>query len=58
MFDRLIYSVALGAITAIRHLPLAVCFVLGQLVGALLWAILPRDRKLARENLPQPSDSN
>jgi heptosyltransferase II len=35
----------------IRHLPLAVCFVLGQAVGAVLWAILPRYRKLARENL-------
>ena len=49
--DRLIYWLALGAITVIRHPPLAVCFVLGQLIGALLWAILPRYRKLARENL-------
>jgi heptosyltransferase II len=51
MLDRLIYWLALGAITVIRHLPLAVCFVLGQVIGALLWAILPRYRKLARENL-------
>jgi heptosyltransferase II len=51
MFDRLIYWLALGAIIAIRRLPLAVCFVLGQGVGAFLWAILPRYRKLARENL-------
>ena len=51
MLDRLTYWLALGAITVIRHLPLAVCFVFGQVVGAVLWAILPRYRKLARENL-------
>lgn len=51
MLDRLIYWLALGAVTVIRRLPLAVCFVLGQVIGALLWAILPRYRKLARENL-------
>jgi lauroyl/myristoyl acyltransferase len=49
--DRFIYWLALGAIAVSRHLPLAVCFVFGQCVGALLWAILPRYRKLARENL-------
>jgi lauroyl/myristoyl acyltransferase len=47
MLDRLTYWLALGVITMIRRLPLAVCFV----VGAVLWAILPRYRKLARENL-------
>src|SRR4029077_817604 len=51
MLDRLTYWLALGAITVIRHLPLAVCFLLGQVLGAALWAILPRYRKLARENL-------
>jgi heptosyltransferase II len=51
MLDRLIYWLALGAVTVIRRLPLSVCFVLGQVIGALLWAILPRYRKLARENL-------
>jgi heptosyltransferase-2 len=51
MLDRLIYWLALGAITVIRRLPLPVCFVLGQVIGAFLWAILPRYRKLARENL-------
>jgi lauroyl/myristoyl acyltransferase len=51
MLDRLTYWLALSVITVIRHLPLAVCFVLGQAVGAVLWAILPRYRKLARENL-------
>jgi lauroyl/myristoyl acyltransferase len=51
MLDRLTYWLALGVITMIRRLPLAVCFVVGQLVGAVLWAILPRYRKLARENL-------
>ena len=51
MLDRLIYWLALSAITVIRRLPLKVCFVLGQVIGAFLWAILPRYRKLARENL-------
>jgi heptosyltransferase II len=49
--DRLIYWLALGAITVIRQLPLKLCFVLGQVIGAFLWAILPRYRELARENL-------
>lgn len=35
----------------VRRLPLSVCFVLGQWVGALMWAILPGYRRLARENL-------
>jgi heptosyltransferase II len=35
----------------IRRLPLGLCFVLGQVIGAFLWAILPRYRRLARENL-------
>ena len=35
----------------IRRLPLGLCFILGQIIGAFLWAILPRYRKLARENL-------
>jgi KDO2-lipid IV(A) lauroyltransferase len=51
MLDRFIYWLALGAIAVIRPLPLALCFVFGQCFGALLWAILPRYRKLARENL-------
>jgi heptosyltransferase II len=51
MMDRLIYWLALGAVSVIRRLPLKACFVLGQVIGALLWAILPRYRKLARENL-------
>ena len=51
VFDRVIYWLALSAITVIRQLPLGLCFVLGQVIGALLWAVLPRYRKLARENL-------
>jgi lipopolysaccharide heptosyltransferase II len=51
MLDRLISWLALGAITVIRQLPLEVCFLLGQVIGAFLWVILPRYRKLARENL-------
>ena len=35
----------------IRHLPLGLCFVLGQVIGAFLWFVLPRYRNLARENL-------
>lgn len=34
-----------------RRLPLSVCFAVGQVVGAVLWAILPGYRRLARENL-------
>src|SRR4029077_20041052 len=51
MLDRLTYWLALGAITVIRWLPLKVCFLLGQVIGRFFWAILPRYRKLARENL-------
>ena len=51
MFNRIIYWLALGVITVIRHLPLAVCFVLGQIIGTIMWAILPGYRRLARENL-------
>lgn len=39
------------ALGFIRLLPLSVCFVLGQAVGALCWFILPGYRRLARENL-------
>ncbi len=35
----------------IRLLPLSACFIFGQGVGAMLWAILPGYRRLARENL-------
>jgi heptosyltransferase II len=51
MVDRLVYWLAWGAIIVIRKLPLALCFVLGQVIGAFLWAILGGYRKLARENL-------
>ncbi|MFM8765106.1 MAG: lipopolysaccharide heptosyltransferase II [Spartobacteria bacterium] len=51
MADRLVYILALAALGFIRLLPLSVCFVLGQAVGALLWLILPGYRRLARENL-------
>jgi len=49
--DRFIYWLALGVITVIRRLPLAVCYALGQIVGVVLWAILPGYRKLTRQNL-------
>lgn len=51
MADRLVYILASLVVGIIRRLPLAACFVLGQWVGALLWAILPGYRRLARENL-------
>lgn len=38
-------------VTFVRWLPLPVCFALGQVLGSILWAILPRYRRLARENL-------
>ena len=47
----MVYIVASGAVGLIRRLPLPVCFVFGQAVGALLWLILPGYRRLARENL-------
>ena len=51
MADRLVYYLAVAVIGLIRLLPLGVCFLLGQAVGAFLWAILPGYRRLARENL-------
>lgn len=49
--DRLVYGIVWVVVTAIRALPLKVCFALGKSVGAVLWAILPGYRRLARENL-------
>lgn len=51
MTDRFLYILASLAVGLIRRLPLSVCFVLGQAVGAVLWAILPGYRRLARQNL-------
>lgn len=51
MSDRLVYILALVALRAVRLLPLSLCFLLGQAVGAFLWLILPGYRRLARENL-------
>lgn len=51
MWDRIIYWLALGVITVIRRLPLGFCFALGQMIGAILWAILPGYRRLAKANL-------
>lgn len=47
----MVYVVALLIVSGIRALPLRICFALGQCLGALLWAILPGYRRLARENL-------
>jgi len=49
--DRVVYGIALAVVSVLRVLPLKVCFALGQAVGAVLWAILPGYRRLARENL-------
>ena len=51
MLDHLVYWLALGVVTIVRSLPLAICFAFGQAIGVVLWAILPRYRRLARENL-------
>ncbi len=51
MADRLVYLLASLLVGIIRRLPLSACFVLGQAVGAMLWAVLPGYRRLARENL-------
>jgi ADP-heptose:LPS heptosyltransferase/lauroyl/myristoyl acyltransferase len=49
--DRVVTFLALAVLKLLRALPLTVCFALGQLVGAVMWAILPGYRRLARENL-------
>ena len=51
MTDRLIYILASLAVGFVRRLPLSACFLLGQAVGAVLWAILPGYRRLAGQNL-------
>lgn len=42
---------ALGLVSLIRVLPITVCFLLGQLLGLLVWAILPGYRRLSKQNL-------
>lgn len=54
--DRVVYGMALGVVTIIRALPLKVCFALGWAIGAVLWAILPGYRRLAKENLARAFD--
>jgi lipopolysaccharide heptosyltransferase II len=49
--DRVIYGIVLAVVTVIRALPIKICFALGWGIGAVLWAILPGYRRLARENL-------
>ncbi len=49
--DRLLYLFALSLVTLIRLLPITVCFRVGQFLGLLAWAILPRYRRLAQQNL-------
>ena len=51
LMDRLIYLLALGVVSFIRLLPITVCFVLGQLIGLVIWMILPGYRRLAKRNL-------
>ena len=51
MADRLVYFIVLVLVGTVRRLPLAVCFLLGQAVGGLMWLVLPGYRRLARENL-------
>ena len=49
--DRLLYLLALSVVTLIRLLPITFCFVLGQAIGLLVWAILPGYRRLSKQNL-------
>ncbi len=51
MADRFVYILAAGIVGLVRRMPLSVCFVVGRVVGALMWLILPGYRRLARENL-------
>lgn len=49
--DRLIYLLALTLVTLVRLLPITFCFVIGQMVGLLVWLILPGYRRLSKQNL-------
>lgn len=49
--DRLLYLLALGLVSIIRVIPITVCFLLGQFLGLLVWAILPGYRRLSKQNL-------
>ena len=51
LMDRLLYLLALFLVTLIRLLPITVCFLLGQFLGLLVWAILPGYRRLSKQNL-------
>jgi lipopolysaccharide heptosyltransferase II len=51
LMDRLLYLLALGLVTIIRILPITVCFLAGQFLGLLVWAILPSYRRLSKQNL-------
>ena len=47
----MVYFMAQVVVGVVRRLPLSVCFLLGQAVGALMWLVLPGYRRLAQENL-------
>jgi lipopolysaccharide heptosyltransferase II len=49
--DRLFYFVAALLVGIIRSLPIVVCFRLGELLGVIVYTILPYYRKLSRQNL-------
>ena len=49
----MVYWFARGVIAAIRLLPLDAGFLLGWMIGACAWLILPGYRRLARENMEQ-----
>ena len=51
LMDRLLYLLSLSLVTLIRLLPITVCFVLGQILGLIVWAILPGYRRLSKQNL-------
>ena len=47
----MLYLLALALVSLIRLLPITVCFLLGQFLGLLVWAILPGYRRLSKRNL-------
>lgn len=51
LMNRLVYLLALGVVSCIRLLPITLCFVLGKLIGLVMWGILPGYRRLAKRNL-------
>jgi heptosyltransferase-2 len=49
--DRFVYLIAIVLVSAIRRLPISLCFRIGMVLGMVLYGIQPQYRRLARKNL-------